>query len=201
MDAEGRVGVQSLTDGAGAVIRLGKTGSVMTALANSPYEYIVREGNVWSASNQAAQAVSVALATTYTGFCLSNPLGSVVDLILLQVSWAVTVAPAGIASLHLIGGFSATTNVTHTAPITTLTNNHFNQGTPIAKVDSQATIPTPVYLTHLSSGNTAAALPAAGTNIYYAEGQWVLPPGAFIAIGALTAATGLFSMTWEERSS
>ena len=60
-------------------------------------------GLVYSAANQAAQAVSVALATTYTGLGIYNPLGSGVNLVPLKVKFALSVAPAAIATLGLIG--------------------------------------------------------------------------------------------------
>ena len=148
------------------------------------------------AANQAAQAVSVALATAYTGLCLSNPLNSKVNLELISVGLALSVAPAAIAPIGLIGGQSSTA-VVHTTPVapgSTLLGSP--QG--IGLVDVSATIPTPKWLQMLMGGFTAAALPSTSPADIDVAGKWIIPPGGFIAIGALTAITGLFSFIWEE---
>lgn len=168
-------------------------------MLHGDYHEAVMRGNAYAASNQAAQAVSVALATTYTGLCLSNPAGSNKVLSLLMVGFALTVAPAAIASIHLIGGYTAAGVVTHTAAVTPENLYIGQSGTPAAKVDSQATIPTPTYKWSLSHGFTAAALPGGGLNPPVdTRGLFLIGPGGFIAIGALTAVTGFGCMAWEE---
>lgn len=196
----GQVGQQQLTNGSQAPVRLGASGEVVVQnLHGRYYEQVVR-GNVYGASNQAAQAVSVALATTYTGLCLSNPLGSGKNLVLLSAGYALSVAPVAIASIHLIGSSSASTNVTHTTPVTPVSMLLGNTNTPAAKVDREATIPTPIYLMSLMGGFTAGALPASPNALFDIAGQIVITPGGFVAIGALTAVTGFGSFVWEEVS-
>lgn len=185
-------------DGNSQPLRGTRDGGQVTQLLHGDYTEMVLRGNAYVANNQAAQAVSVALATTYTGLCLSNPLNSGKDLIVNMVSFALSVAPAAIASLHLIGGFSATANVTHTAAITPENCLIGSSNASAAKVDSQATIPTPTYKWALEHGFTAAALPNHALPTFECKGMFVLQPGAFIAIGALTAVTGFGSMMWEE---
>lgn len=177
--------------------RQGKTGE----LVNSPYlpdyaEAVLRD-RVFHVSNQAAQAVSVALATTYTGLCLSNPNASGVNLVLLTANWALSVAPAAIASLHLIKGFS-TTDVTHTAAVTPQSSLIGSAAVAAAKADSQATISTPLYAWSLGSGFTAGALYATTPGVPHLKGMYVIKPGGFIAFGALTAVTGFGSFCWME---
>ena len=94
-----------------------KEGFVGTADFYARYRAAVQTGNVFSASNVAAQAVSVALTTTYTGLCVSNPVGSKKNLVMLACQYALSVAPAAIASLHLIAGGSGAGVVTHTTPL------------------------------------------------------------------------------------
>lgn len=198
LNLTGQVGPQSGSSGSQLPIRLGATGEVVTQnLHGRYYEQVIR-GNVFGASNQAAQAVSVALATTYTGLCLSNPLNSGKNLVLLSVGYALSVAPAAIASIHLIGSSSASTNVTHTAAVTPVNMLLGNTSTATAKVDSQATIPTPLYLMSLMGGFTAGALPDSPNALFDIAGQIVIAPGGFVAIGALTAVTGFGSFVWEE---
>ena len=92
----GQVGPQVLQDGTIADIRLGKTGEVAVQELHGRYFEQVYRGNVYSAANQAAQAVSVALNTTYTGLMLYNPIGANVVLSVLKVKFALSVAPVAI---------------------------------------------------------------------------------------------------------
>lgn len=185
-------------DGAELRDRSNRDAAKIIAKLNADYQEAVQRGDVYTASNQAAQAVSVALATTYTGLMLSNPLGSGKDLVLMMANWALSVAPAAIASLHLIGGYSATVNVTHTAAVTPENALIGSGNSPLGKVDSQATIPTPTYKWSLSHGFTAAALPGGPIPTFEAKGLFVLKPGGFLGFGALTAVTGFGSLAWME---
>ena len=152
---------------------------------------------LWSASTQAAQAVSVGLATTYTGLCLSNPNKSNANLYLLRVGLALSAAPAATASFGIIGGIS-TTDVAHTTPGTVASTFLGYAGPHTGLVDTAATIPTPTWLEQLMGGFTVATLPSSPLSIFDFQGSWVIPPGGFIAVGALTAASGLWSMVWFE---
>lgn len=200
MLAEIQTGEQIRTDGTIGPPAGTRTGDIRVSDAHGRYYEAASRGRLYIAHNTGAQAVSVALNTTYTGLCLSNPYGSGRNLVLLGCNYALSVAPAAIASLHLIGGFSVGTAVTHTTPIT---NNNWstiigNAGSSVAKVDSAATIPTPVYVMAMGSGFTAAALYATTPGWIDIGGSIILQPGAFICWGALTAVTGFGSFMWEE---
>lgn len=198
LQVSGVVGPQQLSDGIQSAPRLGRHGELIVGNLHGQYYEQVLRGNVFMASNQAAQAVSVALATTYTGLCLSNPLNSGKNLVLLHVGFALSVAPAAIASLHLLRGSSPSTDVTHTAAITPRNALVGNTNSAAAKVDSQATIPTPEYGLSLMGGFTAGALPSSPVVACDLGGLVVIAPGGFVAIGALTAVTGFGSFVWEE---
>src|SRR5260221_7582059 len=107
MDTNFKVGPQTLALGANSIGRQTRTGDAATSDAHGRYQEAVTNGSVFSASNVAAQAVSVALTTTYTGLCLSNPAGNTKNLVLLGAQYAISVAEAAIASQHLIAGFSS----------------------------------------------------------------------------------------------
>ena len=193
-----QVGFQNLSQGATPkILNINRQGDLSIQNAGSDYQEMALRGTLFNASNTAAQAVSVGLATTYTGLCLSNPPNSGYNLVLLGCNYALTVAPAGIASLHLIAGYSAT-EVTHTTPGTVKSNVIGRTSDSVAKIDTSATIATPTYLISLGSGFTAAALYATTPNWIDLKGQFIIPPGGFVAIGALTAVTGLGSFTWAE---
>lgn len=200
LNIAGVVGAQNLGDGSQAAPRLGNNGEVIVGNLHGRYYEQVKRGNVFGVSNQAAQAVSVALATTYTGLCLSNPLNSGKNLVLLHAAFALSVAPAAIASLHLLRGSSPSTDVTHTTALTPRNMLIGNTSTPVAKADREATIPTPEYGLSLMGGFTAGALPSSPLAVLDVAGLYVIAPGGFVAIGALTAVTGFGSFAWEECS-
>lgn len=191
------VGPRQVDDGAVPVARAGRSSELIVSQAHARYYEQASRGTIFTASNQAAQAVSVALATTYTGLCLSNPNTSTKNLVLLGCNYALTVAPVAIASLHLLAGYS-TSDVTHTTPVTVLSSIVGQTGANIARVDREATISTPYYLKAMGSGFTAGALYATTPNWIDIGGSIIIPPGGFVAWGALTAVTGFGSFVWEE---
>jgi hypothetical protein len=200
MIIEARTGLITAADGTVSPLRTDKTGGLLVADVHAKYMEAVLRGGVFIASNVGAQAVSVALATTYTGLMISNPLNSGKNMVLLAGQYALTVAPAAIASLHLIGGWSSTA-VTHTTPLAApgIQGALINGGGGSAmKADSAATIPTPGYIAGLGSGFTAAALYATTPGLIDFGGIFIVPPGGFLGWGALTAVTGFGTLIWEE---
>ena len=153
-----------------------------------------RYGNVISAANQAAQATSVGLATTYTGLLLYNPVGSGVILVPNKITFALTSAAAAVSNVGLIAGFAATGGVT--AQTTKLVNQSSQIGAATAGKGialSAATIVTPTWA-HQFGSTLTTTVPAMGDT----EGVWQILPGGFLAIGTLTTLTGLGSISWEE---
>lgn len=196
---KGFVGETLQADGAGpdSGIRQGKQGDVIVSELHGRYYETTLRGRNFSAANQAAQAVSVALATTYTGMLLYNPVGSGFNLVPNKVKFALSVAQSAIATIGLINGFSATGGVTaQTTPLVP-TSNLIGSPKGVGIALSAATIITPTWLAHLLDGFTAAAF-SAPTPAVDLEGTFIIPPGGFIGIGALTAVTGLGFMSWEE---
>lgn len=193
------VGPQTRADGVSpGAERVSRTNARVVTDAHGRYYEGMARGASFSAANQAAQAVSVALATTYTGLLLYNPPGSGKILVPMKVKYALSVAPAAIATIGLLGGFSATGGVTaQTAKLTVQSTQIGNTATGVGIALSQATITTPTWIFQLEDGATAAALPA-DTPPYDFEGAFGILPGGFLGIGALTAVTGLGSITWEE---
>lgn len=197
MIVTGNVGPGLAADGAqNGPLRQGHTFELIVQELHGRYAEAMARGLIFSAANPAAQAVSAALATTYTGLLLYNPLGSGKILVPLKVKFALSVAPAAIATLGLISGVQAAAPTGLTALIAR-SNQIGNAGTPVGLAYSAATIATPVWHQQLLDGFTAAALPAP-TQPVDLEGMIGILPGGFLAIGALTAVTGLGSIAWEE---
>lgn len=199
VEITGQVGPAALADGVSAQpFREGKSGEAIIQQLHGRYFEQCYRGNVFSAANQAAQAVSVALATTYTGLLLYNPLGSGKVLVPLKVKYALSVAPAAIATVGLLGGFSGTGGVTaQTTALGVQSSQIGNLSKGVGIALSAATIVTPTWIKQLWDGFTAAALPAPQVPVDL-EGIIEILPGGFLAVGALTAVTGLGSIFWEE---
>lgn len=194
-----QVGVVNVGDGIQPPMRGGRQGDQIVSELHGRYYESAFRGNQFIVANQAAQAVSVALATAYTGLLLCNPVSSGKNLVLQKVGIALTVAPAAIAALGILVGFNGTTNVTHTTTNTSLRNAFLGGAAPVALVDNAATLPTaPTLAMPLMGGFTAAALPSTGPSLVDLEGCIILPPGGYAGIYSLTAVTGLFGFGWEE---
>jgi hypothetical protein len=189
--------IPNYADGSKPPVSLGRQGDLLASEFWPRYYSSAYRGLKYNAANQAAQAVSVALATTYTGLLLYNPLVSGVNLVPTKLKFALSVAPAGIAALGLLQGYAATGGVTAQTSKLTATNNVIGGVAGKGIALSQATIVTPTIAMMLYDGFTAAALPAPTVPIDL-EGMFVIPPGAFLGIYALTAVTGIGSIAWAE---
>lgn len=166
-----------------------------------------RHANLYGAAKAAAMMIganpsgvttSVALAATYVGLCLSNPAGSLVNLVLTRVTGLLNVAPAALTAFGLITGYAAGGITVHTTPLTPI-NSLINGAAPVGKLDSAATlVGTPAWSRWLGVTPGATSVSQFDTDL---QGSIILPPGAYAAIGSLIAgpAAGLLgSFQWEE---
>jgi hypothetical protein len=179
--------------------RQGRQMDLTVSQAMPNYSELASRKRIFGSANQTAQAVSVALNTTYTGHLIYNPVGSGIVMVPLFVGITLSLAPAAIATIGLLGAYSTTadpTGVTALTPYSSIFKGATGAG--VGKAASAATIGTPIWVTHLMGGFTAAALPSTSPQFIDFRGSIILPPGAFIGIGALTAVTGLFSFLWAE---
>lgn len=193
-----QAGPQNLGRNGQGNIRAGNTGEIVTSKYLPDYAQAGIDGVSFSAANTGAQAVSAALATTYTGLCLYNPVGSGVMLVPKFAKFALSVAPAAIASIGLIGGYAATGGVTaETTAINVQSTQIGNTSRGKARALSAATIVTPTWVWQFYDGFTAAALPGP-TPAIDLRGLFQVLPGGFLAVGALTAVTGLGAIAWDE---
>ncbi len=200
--AEGRVGPQVAGDGATLIERMLRDGSVAVADAHSRYFELTSRKLVFSGGTPGV-TTSVALATTYTGLCLSNPIGSGQLLVLNKLGYGFLVAFAAASAVGLMVGYHASTDVVHTTPV--IPRNNFVGGPAgVGKLDTAATLPiAPTLQQILESGLTGAitTAPAGGAGFFDNEGSIILPPGAFVAYYTSTAsgASGsALSFQWSE---
>ena len=165
-----------------------------------------KAGAVFRSSNQATDALTAALATTYTGICLSNPAGSGVNLAVKRVAAMFGPAPATQVNLGLITGWAAGGITAHTTPITQIVSAYVGGATsggsivapaPLAKVDAACTlVGTPAWDRWLT---TLAASGDGGVAVDL-DDDLIVPPGGYVAVGNLVAVASGFLGTfcWEE---
>lgn len=182
----------------GEILRIGKQMDLIVTQLHGELHELASRGLLFYAASQAATTTTIALATTYTGLCLSNPAGNTKNLTPRMLGVALSVAPAGIATIALGGGYAAAGVVTHTTALTPGNCQLGNSDAPTAKADGAATlVGTPVVMMPLENGFTAGALyPGRGT--FNLAGAPSIKPGGYIFVYTLTVAIGLFGVWWTE---
>lgn len=194
-------GPQLVSDGAVIGARGGRLGDTIVSELNGRYYEQVYRGNCFMVASQAVATTTVGLATTYTGMCLSNPLASGKNLVILQASMMQSVIQATQPEAYAIAtGSSPGTNVTHTTPATIQQCLVGSAYAAVAKADSAATLPVaPLY--SVFGTNTASATVLGNGVLLDIGGSIVLAPGAYAAwvTPAQASVAGLwFSFLWQE---
>jgi len=149
------------------------------------YYASARSGTVGWAMNPSGVTTSAALATTYVGLCLSNPVASGKSLSILNVSGAFIVAPTTVTGVALITGWASGGVTVHTTALTVGNGFVNNADVLVAKADSACTlVGTPAWSMLLSQTASATALPSFNIDV---DGLFLIPPGGYIAIGTTIA--------------
>lgn len=185
--------------------RADQSGALVTTDGHARYTEVLYTGSTYVACNQAAVALT-GLATTVTGFCLTNPVASGKNLVLIDACLALATAPAGVTTLGYAYNTSATA-VTHTTPETV--RNAFLAGngtqtsvtkTGVGLVDNSSTTPTAgVAVRAIGGGNVATGGVSAPFIMDPIDGKIILSPGSYLHLFFLTTAVSvLTSMMWEE---
>ena len=185
-------------------VRVGPTGEIAyTKMHGDYYESTVR-GQTYSGSNITAVTTSAGFATTQTGICLTNPIGSNVNLVLRRIKYGQTVAQTAALIFGLQTGFSNATPVTQTTPLVAL-SNFVGNPTGVGLLASATTLPVaPTRLIFLDTVMTGALTTGVfGGNQYELADSIIIPPGGYVATytSAASVATSLvFGLVWEEVS-
>lgn len=194
----------SLAPGVQAPARAGQLGDLIVSEVSPAYYEACYRRACFSAANQSARVTSVGLTAAYTGLCLSNPVGSTVNLVLQFIGWAFPVAPAADLVVGLWTGYNSSTNVTHTTAITPRSNFFGVGASPVGLVDESATCPTaPVLSMVFGKVDTAAITTSSSQSNGFVDlkGAIVLPPGAYAGIFTSSVANTagfLGSISWVE---
>lgn len=207
MLAEVRTGPIVSSDGAVNPGRGAKDGSLIVGSGLADYQELAYRGLVFQAANQGpgGTTTTVALATTYTGLCISNPASSGRNLVMLQCGVAVVGAPAALSTIGLMAGYAAAGVVTHTTPLVPL-SSFVNTlvATGVAKADAAATlVGTPVLympfgVTPITGATAQVINPPVNLNMFDLKGVMILPPGAYVAIYTSTVLSIIGGFTWAE---
>ena len=168
------------------------------------YEEAVKQGLVFSASNQAATTYTLFGNTTATGLILSNPASSTKLLSVVAIGF-MKVAAAGAQIDNLVISAGANTLVSaHTTPLTVQPNNIGLVPTiGVGLVDAAATLAAagliiaPFTATSVSATATTSVPPPALVNM---NGLFSVKPGSFIqlAAGFTNTVSGVGSIAWRE---
>lgn len=198
---QGQAGIQALAEGvAPGIVSLDRLGGLMTSHGLPRYANLAARGYVFTASLQAAVALST-LSATCTGFCLTNPAGSGKNLFLLQICIALATAPAGAAPIHLAANVNtAAAAVTQTTPLT-VRNLLLGSGTVgVGLAASATTLPAaPVAIRPIGGGPVAGSSITPPFIMDEVGGAVVLQPGTAVSLGYLTTAISVVaSMVWAE---
>jgi hypothetical protein len=198
------IGVQNQSDGAVIQSRGGKQGDqIVSELHGRYYEQTYRR-NIFVGSNGATPTVTtVALATTYTGLALINPISSMVNLSVLKVGVSFIVVFPAVATVGVMTGYSPLGTTTFSAAATDGLSSVFNGTRGVGRAALSATlVGTPQLHTVFGSGLTGAAtVQTTQWALYDMEGSLIIPPGGYAAIYTSTvcgAAGMAASFMWEE---
>ncbi len=201
------VGTSKAADGTELPLRVGSQGDQIVSQLHGERHEAATRGTIFHVASQAAATTSAAFATTYTGLCISNPIGSGIKISLLKIGYSFIVAQGtGGNSVGLMVGYNAATAVTHTTPSTSIQSSIVgaNSPTAVAKVDTAATLPTAPYAVKIFGSVGTGAITVAMTNAMTEvdlKGEVILMPGAYAALFTLIASGSsslLASFTWEE---
>ncbi len=135
--------------------------------------------------------------------CLSNPVGSNVNLSVNKVGFGFLVAWTAVAAIGMMTGYNSSTNVTHTTPVTPRNQFFTGAGGGVGLLDSSATLPTAPTVNNIFAASTTAtaAVPPLVAGSYDFEGSLEIPPGGYVAFYTSTASgtnSAALSIQWEE---
>lgn len=198
---QGNVGKQSLGDGAPNVFaRFTRAAALAVDEVNGRFYELASRGNIYSACNQAARALTL-LSTTATGFILNNPIGSNVQISLLDVCVALATAPAGAATVGLAANAAMQAVIPSSLTAETVINNQLgNNSVGVGVVWRAATLATaPTFIRAMGGGPVAASSISPSFIRDEIAGQVILLPGTLVTPNvATTAISAITSMAWTE---
>ncbi len=200
----GKEGIQTISNGNIGTMRITKNGALVVQPGGGKYYEAVRKGRVFVAANQAAVALTAAMATTYTGLVLFNPSTSPNDLVMLGAGYALTVATPTATALGLMTGTVVTAATMDAAAAITPRNRLVGSGiASTAIVDNGCTLNGTPVLEQVFGHAWTEATTAGSTgpnNWVDLDGSMIIQPSSYVAFYSFAANTAAFilSLMWEE---
>lgn len=197
-------GLQTLASGGVGPLRGSKNAQLVVTQGSGKYYEAVRKGRVFVAANQAAVALTAALATTYTGLVLFNPSTSTKDLVMLGCGYALTVATPTATAIGLMTGTVVTAATMDAAATITPRNRLVGSATASeAIVDNGCTLNGTPVLEQVFAHSWAEATTAGSTgpvNAIDLDGSMIIQPSSYVAFYSAAANTAAFIcwFMWEE---
>lgn len=189
-----------LGDTAPGVILFGRQGDQLTSAVHSPSYTATHRGTVFSANaNDATGRTILAPAGTTSGFMFYNPVGSGVNMEILEILLAPLTATDVVGVLGLEYGAPPTT-VSNAATV----RSDFIGGaakTPLCKASYGSTIVAMTFLRWLPvMVQTTAGVLQGSSVLYVPNGLVIAPGGAINIVSSTTQSTNLWaqSVTWAE---
>ena len=178
-------------------------GGFSDGLMGNMYES-ARTNNLFYAANQAAVTTTIALALTYTGLVVYNPVGNLKNIVIRAINFRLSVAQAAISQIWVMTGGASTNGITTfttelvwgTAMDCLKVGPNRNYGT--ARAVTSGVIVAPKLTMPLGGSFTAAAFGGDNPSIIDMMGSIILEPGYYCGIAALTVAVGFGSIWWSE---
>lgn len=200
MKIQSKVGSVLAYGGAELDLRSERSGALVVSSSHGEWQEAVLSGNVYIGSNLGGTPVTTqaGLSATTPALALHNPVGSGVNLVLLEVTVDITTSPAGAAGFMIaynLKGAAAPTAVT----LANVTNGLLDNGKlPIGQCYRISTLAAAPLALRFIGGTTGASGIGAVQMIDKVNGGIVLPPGVVLSVQATSAAACLCSFTWEE---
>ena len=211
MIIQGQVGqptVTSITPGTTPPVRQGQLGDVIVTELHGRYYEQAYRNNIYNLSVATAAAI-----TAYTGgaggtpqIALYNPVGSGKNAVILQTSFANVVAASAAGTVAWGLYFGPTAVITQTTTATPVNMGTLQKtGSVMTGFTNQALTSSTALTYVIPIGYyywaTAAGAFNGSPTIIELAGSLVIPPGTMVGLGgssALTSATWIGSLTWEE---
>ena len=204
MKVEGRVGVIDADSGSINPLVTHNDGALVVRNSAAKYADAVLKGNVYVACNQAAVALTAAMATTYTGLVLFNPSTSAKNYVILGAGYATTIAVPTATVIGLMTGTVVTAATMDAAAAITPRNRLVGTANASsAIIDNACTLNgTPVLEQVFGSAWTEATTAGStGPNTWAnIDGSLIIKPNSYVAFYSFAANTAAFicSILWEE---
>lgn len=161
-----------------------------------------RLGNMYRAANQAAATVTLINTSTATGFILSNPYGSSVNLVLADICFAYTTVPTATAIVFLAQSIAPSPTAHASTTGLSVYNVNGSGASTVAQgraYNASTTPNLPVYSRIIGYSPTTPATTGALTFVDYVNGAVILVPGTYAQISYITTApVGITHMSWVE---